>query len=740
MGLQLSEKKFPSKLKLVTKWKDIRKLIKYCKQTKYCSFDFETNGEPYHAPTSYITVMGVSFQPGSAWVIPMDHFDSKFKGKARKILRLFDERVFSNWDVVKVAWNFKFEYKWLMKYGIIPKGVLFDGMLAKYCLDEERPMGLKEFVNDKFQDFYDYEKHLPKGPWDKKPLKPLAKYCGIDCDLTLRSMIFMEPKLIKLGFYNLFRNLLMMATRVLAESEFNGVKVDRPYLVNLMEKYGVLIEDQTKALNKLPAVVKFVKRNKTKNREELINKLKLEIEEINAGKSKQKVRMIKARKAKINSIISGSFTGKVGKLKLYEGINFNSPDQLIELLFTSRYGLKKKVVKYTVDKKTKKATKRPSTDEEVLLALSKGDGTGLLDGLLKLRELGKLYSTYIKGVMEILSFNSRVHASFLIHGTVTGRLSCVEPNLQNIPRDTTASDIKRMYLPDEGHLLLEVDYGQAELRVLAEMAEDPVMIDIFKKNYNIHVATAIKAAKRDLLEYNTIKGILSEAEKLPGYELEKKGNEEFLFWTKQKKKAKTINFGIIYGQGDDKLAEGMGCSKEEASEFKNDWKKTYPASFKKMGELQKFAQKHGYVKNMFGRKRRLPNATFRDKHEAIRYNMLGKWSEALRQAVNAPIQGTGSDFGLLSQIVIRKKRMLGEFPKTFMQLYTVHDSIGYNLPPIHVHWVVPKVIKICDNPETQKYFGFKLKHVAMKVSPELGLNWGQLKGYDSWENYNKWIK
>jgi DNA polymerase I-like protein with 3'-5' exonuclease and polymerase domains len=114
--------------------------------------------------------------------------------------------------------------------------------------------------------------------------------------------------------------------------------------------------------------------------------------------------------------------------------------------------------------------------------------------------------------------------------------------------------------------------------------------------------------------------------------------------------------------------------------------------------------------------------------------------EAERQAVNTPIQGAASDFGLLSQVVIRDKILRGIFPRDLHQVYTVHDSIGYYIRPEHIHTLVPQIIEICNNPDTKKYFGFELKHVQMKVSPEVGKDWGDLTEYDPNEDYTKWTK
>jgi DNA polymerase-1 len=205
-------------------------------------------------------------------------------------------------------------------------------------------------------------------------------------------------------------------------------------------------------------------------------------------------------------------------------------------------------------------------------------------------------------------------------------------------------------------------------------------------------------------------------------------HKDHLFWVKQKKRAKMINFGILYGQGPKKLATEMDCTEEEASQFIEDWLNAYPRVRKWIENQHKMANKYGYVYNIFGRKRRLLDATL-TKWEAKELDMGGKRAEAFRQSVNAPIQGGSSDLCQLSAIEIWEQRIKGLLPFDLYQLYTVHDSLGYAIKEEYLEEVVPKIIKICDNPNTEKWFGFKMKHVNMKVSPEYGINWGSLNEY-----------
>lgn len=719
-----------TKIKIIQNFKEVKELIKHCQTTGYCSFDYETTGLEYQNENEYPLILGVSFQPGSAWIIPLAHKASPFLpgDRWKKILRYFGKKVLENFDIVKVAWNFKFEYKWTMKYGIFCRGRLFDAMLAKYCLDEERPHGLKNFVENFLPMYAGYEKELKtnedgeaiKVDWKNTPYDKLCIYCGRDSDYTLRGMVFMEDKLIRLKFYNLFRNMLMMILRVLAESEYRGMLIDRKYLDNLIVEYKVKLSDSDKKMRSTPSLLKYEKKHKTKHLLNLINIVQLEIAKITEEEPKNAAILIRNREAKIKNYAQGIFNNK----ERYEAFNFGSPLQLAKFLFTEKYGLKLPIKVYT-------DSGAPSTGEEALVTIKHLDKSGFIDNLLGYRTLAKLDSTYISGMHHHLDIRDRVHANFKINGTVTGRLSCVQPNLQNIPRGTTAADIKRMFIPPKGYVLLEVDYSQAELRIIAELSGDKAMIDIFKRNYNIHVATACKMSGKGIGVYDEVKAILKKADAMSADEIAKPENEEYLKWAKWKKRGKSMNFSIVYQQGDDATAEQMGITKEEAKTFKKQWFKEFPGVDKWIKKQKEFAHDKEYVYNMFGGKRRLYDIN------------CGKGfleAEAERQAVNAPVQGASGYFTLFSQVVIREQWLKGLFPRDMQHVYTVHDSIGYYIRPKDIHETVPKIVKICDNPETQKYFNFQLKDVVMKVSSEVGWHWGDLRDYDENINYNLWLK
>jgi DNA polymerase-1 len=499
-----------------------------------------------------------------------------------------------------------------------------------------------------------------------------------------------------------------MGHRVLAESEYEGLTIDRPYLKNLVTVYGKKIARLDKKLRNHKRIIKYNRSMLKAHKMKLLTQVENEIEALLEKGHEPGDKVIRNREEKISRYMSGVFTTNKEK---FEGINFNSPKQMGDLFFNSKYGFKFKPVKQT-------KSGGDSTDEEVLEILKPKDKSGFISDLLENRGLTKLYSTYIKGMYDKLGDDNKIHGSFLLHGTVTGRLSSREPNLQNIPRTLTNADIKPMFIPPPGYLLMEVDYSQAELRVVAELANETAMIDIFKRGYNIHVATACKA-NGVLDKYIEINKILKD----PTHP----DNE---FWERQKKRAKLLNFGILYGQTKKKLSIELECTEEEAQIFINEWFAGFPKIERWIKKQHALAKKQGYVRNLFGRKRRLDD---------IYSDHFGKFLEAQRQSVNAPIQGTASDFTLFSTIIIREEKQKYNLPGDMPQVYTVHDSIGFYIRPELIHQTVPKIIEICANPQTRQWFGFSMTKVNMKVSPEIGKTWGGLEDYSPTTDYTTWL-
>jgi DNA polymerase I-like protein with 3'-5' exonuclease and polymerase domains len=714
------------KHKIITSRVEFEKVLGWCKETGYCCHDFETNGLPYHHPDFLPTVLGISFQIGSAYILPLGHFDSPFKKDFESLLNIFSEKILKDMDITKIAWNAKFEQKVFLRYGHKYYGRTFDGMLAKFLLDEKRPHDLKSVVTTMIPEKAHYEDKIhflvkKYGGWGKVPLKPLAKYCAMDCDLEFKLMNHFEGRLIRHGFYSLFRNMYCMRGKSLAECEYEGALIDRPYLEGLMASYEKKIEDVKHSLESHKIIRRYERKFKRSHIKKLVGKIKDEILAIREDDKPNAPRLIANREQKIARIVMGQLQGKK---EIYDGLNFASPNQLIELLFTNKYGFKFKIVKFTTDKKTKRETERPSTDEEVLLELQKKDKTGFIKKMLELRTLQKLYSTYVKGVYLILDDKDRVHPTFHLQGTETGRTSCTEPNLQNIPRGTTAEDIKKMFIAPPGLVLLNVDYSQAELRIVAELANETTMIKWFKMGRNIHVASACRANKVED-QYDVIFAITKDED-----------HPKHVFWVKRKKRAKTINFGILYEQSDAKLAEtlrldGDNVTVEEAGQYKILWFKDFPRIKKYMDSQHKFVRKHGYVKTMFGFKRRL---------DGIYSDRYGIQLEAERMSTNTPPQGTAAQFGHMAGVVIKQQVDKGLIRGVVQEVYNVHDSLGYYMIPKYLNESVPKILNIMADPETKKYFGFEMKKVKMVANAEVGINWADVRGFHKGEDYLKYLK
>lgn len=416
---------------------DVKKVVEYCKVTGYCAHDYETSGHHSSNPNGFPTCISIAFQPGYAYVIPLAHKDSPNKkgNKWLKILKYIGRELIQNDRITKVAHNFKFEHGWWFKYGIKPRGVILDTMLLKYLLNEQRPHDLKSLAYSFFPEYANYSikgeetERTPEDTvkfWTNVPLETLAPYNALDSDLCLRLAIYLESRVRELGFYQLYRNLLEMASYNLSEVESRGYWVDRPYLDGLVESYKIKIEEAEKKMYSVPSLVKYNKKRLKAAKKALLGNLLEQIEiktnELDETEDKRKAsslqRSITNLQKKYDNYSAGVGITKSDQ-KTLEPLNLKSVKQLIDFLYYNRYGLKLPIIKYTEDKKTKKPTNNPATSEDVLLELREKDETGFIDTLLKYREMTKLYSTYIVGIRDVLNPDNTLHGSFLIHGCVT---------------------------------------------------------------------------------------------------------------------------------------------------------------------------------------------------------------------------------------------------------------------------------------------------------------------------------
>ena len=307
-----------------------------------------------------------------------------------------------------------------------------------------------------------------------------------------------------------------------------------------------------------------------------------------------------------------------------EVFNLNSPKQLGVILF-EKIGL-------PVVKKTKTGY---STDVEVLEKLSKKHE--IADYILKYRSLNKLISTYLDGILEYIMDDGRVRTSFKQMITATGRLSSVDPNLQNIPiRSEEGKNIRKVFVADKNKVFIDADYSQIELRVLAHLSKDSVMIDSFKNDLDIHYKTA------------------SEVFGVPINEVT----------DNQRRSAKAVNFGIVYGISDYGLSKDLNITRNEAKQYIDGYLNTYPSIKSYMEEIVNKAKKDGFVTTILDRKRYIPEINSKN------FNIR---SFGERIALNTPIQGSAADIIKLAMIKVYERLKIEKVnAKLILQ---IHDEL-----------------------------------------------------------------
>lgn len=350
-----------------------------------------------------------------------------------------------------------------------------------------------------------------------------------------------------------------------------------------------------------------------------------------------------------------------------EEFNIASPKQVGEVLFDR---LK------IMDKARKTKSGQYSTSEEVLESMRHKHP--VVEKILEHRGLKKLLGTYIDALPLLINPRTgRVHTSFNQTVTATGRLSSSNPNLQNIPiRDENGKEIRKAFIPDEGCMFFSADYSQIELRIMAHLSEDKNMIDAFLSGHDIHAATAAKVYKTDIEEVNS----------------------------DMRRKAKTANFGIIYGISVFGLAERMNVDRKEAKELIEGYFETYPQVKVYMDKSIQVAREKGYVETIFHRKRFLPDINSRN--AVVR-------GYAERNAINAPIQGSAADIikVAMARIYERFKRE-GLKAKMILQ---VHDELNFSVPMEEQERVQQVVIEEMEN-------AYRM-HVPLKADCGWGKNW-----------------
>ena len=513
--------------------------------------------------------MSFSYRKGLAYYVPIP----ENREEALVVLDIF-KPFFESEEILKIAHNFKFDYKILAQYEVEIRGELFDTMIAHYLLNPDGRHGM-DYLSEiylKYQPI-SIESLIGKKGKNQKTLREVSletqtDYAAEDADVTFQLYEVFSPQLKKENLEELFHKVEMPLMKILAKMELAGISLDTDWL--------------------------------SKESEDLENDLR-ELE--------QKI-----------FELSG------------EEFNMNSPKQLGEILFE----------KLKLDPKAKKTkTGQYSTSEEVLQKLAYKHE--IIQHILKYRTYQKLKSTYVDALpSEIEPKDNRVHTTFSQTTAATGRLSSLNPNLQNIPiRTARGQQIRGAFVAEEGKKIISADYSQIELRLIAELSGEDNMIKAFQNGEDIHASTASKLFK------------------IPLDQVDKT----------QRSQAKTVNFGIIYGQGAFALAEQTGLSRTEAKQMIDSYYENYPKLKIFMTEQVEKARKNGFVETILGRKRHLKD---------INSNNFVVRGHAERNAVNAPIQGSAADIIKVAMIDIDRALSEGGF-KTKM-LLQVHDELLFEVP------------------------------------------------------------
>lgn len=553
-------------------------LDKLLKQTEV-AFDTETNS--LDALSADLVGISFSFEAGKGYYVP---FPKDFE-EAKNLVQFFMP-FFESEEILKIGHNLKYDYKVLYKYGVRPKGQIFDTMIAHYLLNPDqrhsmdtlaetlmryKPLAIESLIGKKGKN---------QKTFDQLDLEVQKEYAVEDADITLRLKHILEPQLPAVKADKLLKEIEMPLMGVLTEMEVEGIRVDAEVLKEQSEKISKEIQSIEKKIYE--------------------------------------------------------YSG--------EEFNLNSPKQLGEILFD----------KLKLDPKAKKTkTGQYKTGEEILVKLK--DRHEIIEKILDYRQLQKLSSTYVDALpKEINPETGRIHTTFVQTTAATGRLASTNPNLQNIPiRSEQGRQIRKAFVArDQNHVLMSADYSQIELRVIAELSQDPKMLESFKKGEDIHRATAARV-------FNVTQEEVTR---------------------EQRDQAKTVNFGIIYGVSAFGLAEQTGLSRSEARQLIDTYYETYPVLKNYIENQIHLAREQGFVETILGRRRYLKDINSR--------NAIVK-GHAERNAINAPIQGSAADIIKIAMINLHEKLQKDFKTKMLLQ---VHDELIFDVPKTELE-PVQKLIK-----------------------------------------------
>lgn len=649
----------------------------------------KTSKEMYpESETVKICAIGFSDRIGFGSAIPLYHRQSPYPGNQVGAIVKWLRELFSQDHLEFVAHNGKFELKWLRKHiGILCERLVWDTMLMHYLgiTEEKGTHNLKDLAwletdmggyDDALDDVK--PKGNDEGNYDLIEWDILKVYLADDCDVTLRLLEKYRPIIMDDPEKKwLWENLMVPGYYALHDIEVDGMYVDQEWLAVLQEAYPKEIDRLEDKLRQYPEVLEMERERADRW-----------AERVAIGKIK-KANRTEEQHAKFEAYKKYDPAGKKdGMIVNGTKINFGSSAQLSELLF-ERMGMTTVIL-------TDKGNFSTNDDSLKYMQDQNPDFMGLL---MEYRKVKHLNNNFVTGMSEFLDPNGFIHPSYNIHGTVTGRLSSNEPNAQQFPRKVYNPflfqynyEIKKLFssrFGDDG-VIVQFDYSQLELRILAVITGDPTLIQLYRDGADLH------------------KEVASSSFSVPISEVTKD----------QRTAAKKVQFGIVYqesprGLSEDLRAEGIDLSEQDCDRFIRAYFKRFPLVEKWVRNTKKFVKRNKYVKSLTNRIRHLATIDSSDRSIA---------NEAERQSVNFPIQSTGSDCTLQSLIQLNK--WLRESGKRSRISVTVHDSIVLDCPKDEVIEVATKAKHIMENLAEYNDFYKFLGDVPIVSEMEIGYNYG----------------
>lgn len=623
-----------------------------------------------------VTCISFSTKPNTGWVLPLDHSNTPFSPselvEIKKVLKVILEDA----SLKKIGQNCKFDSLYLQAVlGIKTKGIIFDTMLAAYLLNEEGgEYGLKDLAL-RHTDMGDYDAELTKArkkivPKSEEynysliPMRELFHYSACDADATIRLYHLFKDLLQKEDLLPVM-DLLLIISGSVTQAEINGAKIDIPYVENATREYWKKIEAHKATMRAFQDI---------KDVEEYYTYRDAFYWMRDAFAKDQEIRktqdaLFEVFPAKLLDMDTKDFFQKFDKfpfknrLSMYARLYTAYPHLFrkmnhVYFNFNSTFHLRDLIYGYLGEKVLKKTDKgEPSTDEETIKIFAKDHA--VLNEVAQHKKYTKFYSTYLAPVItDWLCEDGLIHTNYKVHGTVTGRLASQRPNMQNLPRDDKV--VKNMFVSrfNDGWIL-NVDYSQIELRILAVYSRDSKLIDFYNRGLDLHSQTAAEILNKPI-------NLVTE-------------DERQIF--------KAVNFLIVYGGTPRALAVKTGISEEKAQNFMDHYFEAFPGVTQYIKNFREYATSHKYIRTLTDRKRRLPNVD--SEKEWVR-------EEALRMAINTPIQSTASDITQTS--MARLQDEITERRFNSLIIGTVHDSIMIDTYPTEITDVYDTVKIILENP------------------------------------------